>query len=93
MGEDRNAYNFLVGKPEAKRLVPRPSRKWKCVIGEGGDFIQLSYCEIFSGSPIRVLTITNGAAKQRRGTLNSQLLRTEAFLLPVYLIVSAPLMY
>jgi hypothetical protein len=28
MGEKRNAYRILMGKPEGKRLLGRPRRKW-----------------------------------------------------------------
>jgi hypothetical protein len=28
MGEKRNTYRILVGKPEGKRSVGRPRRKW-----------------------------------------------------------------
>jgi hypothetical protein len=28
MGEKRNAYGILVGKPEGKRPLGRPRRKW-----------------------------------------------------------------
>jgi hypothetical protein len=28
MGEKRNAYRILVGKPEGKRLLERPRRRW-----------------------------------------------------------------
>ena len=28
MGEDKGAYRFLVGKPEGKRLLRRPRRRW-----------------------------------------------------------------
>jgi hypothetical protein len=28
IGEKRNAYRFLVGKPEGKRLLGRPRRRW-----------------------------------------------------------------
>jgi hypothetical protein len=28
MGETRNAYGILVGKPEAKRPLGRPRRRW-----------------------------------------------------------------
>jgi hypothetical protein len=28
MGETRNAYRILVGKPERKRPLGRPRRKW-----------------------------------------------------------------
>jgi hypothetical protein len=29
MGEGRNMYRFLVGKPKGKRLLERPRRRWK----------------------------------------------------------------
>jgi len=29
MGEMRNAYSILVGKPEGKRLLGRPSYRWE----------------------------------------------------------------
>jgi hypothetical protein len=28
MGENRNAYSILVGKPEGKRPLGRPRRRW-----------------------------------------------------------------
>jgi hypothetical protein len=28
MGETRNAYRILVGKPEGKRILGRPRRRW-----------------------------------------------------------------
>jgi hypothetical protein len=28
MGEKRNVYRFLVGKPEGRRLLERPRRRW-----------------------------------------------------------------
>jgi hypothetical protein len=28
IGEKRNAYRFLVGKPEGKRPLGRPRRRW-----------------------------------------------------------------
>ena len=28
MGEERGAYRVLVGKPEGKRLLGRPRRRW-----------------------------------------------------------------
>jgi hypothetical protein len=28
MGENRNAFRLLVGKPEGKRLLGRPRRRW-----------------------------------------------------------------
>jgi hypothetical protein len=29
MGEMRNAYSILVGKPEGKRPLEKPRRRWK----------------------------------------------------------------
>jgi hypothetical protein len=29
MGEKKNAYRLLVGKPEGKRPIGRPERKWE----------------------------------------------------------------
>jgi hypothetical protein len=29
MGEMKNAYNILVGKPEGKRPLGRPGRRWE----------------------------------------------------------------
>jgi hypothetical protein len=29
MGEMRNVYDILVGKPEVKRPIGRPRRRWK----------------------------------------------------------------
>jgi hypothetical protein len=29
MGEKRNAFRFLVGKPEGKRPLGRPRRRWE----------------------------------------------------------------
>jgi hypothetical protein len=50
MGEKRNAYRLLVGKPEGKRPLRRPRRRWVdnikkglLVIGWGGvDWIGLA---------------------------------------------------
>jgi hypothetical protein len=40
MGEKRNAYRYLVGKPEGKRPLGRPRRRWvgniRMVLGEVG---------------------------------------------------------
>jgi hypothetical protein len=33
MGEKRNAYRLLVGKPEGKRLLGRPRRTWLIILG------------------------------------------------------------
>jgi hypothetical protein len=50
MGETKNAYRILVGKPEGKRPLGRPRRRWvnsiKMVLGEigwdGVDWIELA---------------------------------------------------
>jgi hypothetical protein len=50
MGETRNAYRILVGKPEGKRPIGRPRRRWvddiKMDLGEigwdGVDWIELA---------------------------------------------------
>jgi hypothetical protein len=50
MGETRNAYRILVGKPEGKRPLGRPRRRWvddiKMDLGEigcdGVDWIELA---------------------------------------------------
>jgi hypothetical protein len=44
MGEKKNAYRILVGKPEGKRPLGRPRRRWEDLteIGWGGmDWIDL----------------------------------------------------
>ena len=50
MGEGREVYRFLVGKPEGKRLLGRPRRRWKDNIkmdlqevgGACGDWMELA---------------------------------------------------
>jgi hypothetical protein len=43
MGEERNVYRVLMGKPEGKRLLGRPRRRWE-------DEIRLDFREIGWGS-------------------------------------------
>jgi hypothetical protein len=43
MGETRNAYRILVGKPEGKRPLERPRRRWVDNIKmDGVDWIELA---------------------------------------------------
>jgi hypothetical protein len=35
MGETRNAYSILVGKPEGTRPLGRPRRRWESIIRTG----------------------------------------------------------
>jgi hypothetical protein len=50
MGEKRNAYRILVGKPERKRPLGRPRRRWvdnikmdfREIEWDGGDWIDLA---------------------------------------------------
>ena len=50
MGEERDVYRVLVGKPEGKRTLERPRRRWKDNIKmnlqevgcEGRDWIELA---------------------------------------------------
>jgi len=32
MGDTRNAYNILIGKPEGKRPLGKPRRRWKIIL-------------------------------------------------------------
>jgi hypothetical protein len=43
MGEEKNVYNVLVGKPEGKRPLGRPRRRWE-------DGIRMDLREIGWGS-------------------------------------------
>ena len=49
MGEGRGVYRVLVGKPEGKRQLERPRRRWEDNIkidlqeaGGGGDWMELA---------------------------------------------------
>jgi hypothetical protein len=43
MGEERNLYRVLMGKPEGKRPLGRPKRRWE-------DWIRMDLREISRGS-------------------------------------------
>ena len=49
MGEGRGVHRVLVGKPEGKRPLGRPRRRWEDnvkidlqEVGEGGDWMELA---------------------------------------------------
>jgi hypothetical protein len=47
MGEVRGAYNILVGRPEGRRLLERPKRRWE-------DNIKMDLREIWFGDVDRI---------------------------------------
>jgi hypothetical protein len=55
MGEKRNAYRLLVGKPEGKRPLGRPRRRWVEILGwilvrwDGGMWTGLAWLRIGTG--------------------------------------------
>jgi hypothetical protein len=64
MGEKRNAYRLLVGKPERKRPLGRPTRRWV-------DNIRINFGEVEWGDVDRI-----GLAQDRnrwRALVNSVL--------------------
>jgi hypothetical protein len=44
MGEKRNAYRLLVGKPERKRLLGRPRRRW--VVNIMMDLVEVGWGDV-----------------------------------------------
>jgi hypothetical protein len=44
MGEGRNVYRILVGKPEGKRPLERPRRRWEDGINMDFREIGLGWC-------------------------------------------------
>jgi hypothetical protein len=44
MGEKRNAYRFLVGKPEGRRPLGRPSRRWLANIRM--DLVEVGWSDV-----------------------------------------------
>jgi hypothetical protein len=45
LGENRNVYRLLVGKPEGKRPLGRPRRRW--VDNTEMDFVETGYCGVY----------------------------------------------
>jgi hypothetical protein len=58
MGENRNVYRLLVGKPEGKRLLGRKSRRWvdniRTNLGEAGwgDVAWIGLARIVTGGEL-----------------------------------------
>jgi hypothetical protein len=44
MGEVRGAYNILVGKPEGRRTLGKPRRRW--VVGIGMDLGEVGFGDV-----------------------------------------------
>jgi hypothetical protein len=71
MGESRNAYRLLVGKPEEKRSLGRPRRRWvgniRMDLGEGGwgdvDWIGLDQDRNRSGDFVNSVKNFRGSIK------------------------------
>jgi hypothetical protein len=71
MGEKRNAYRLLVGKPEGKRPLRRPRRRWV-------DYIRMDLLEVgwdWSGSGWEQVesSVLNLRVPQNAGKLSSVL--------------------
>jgi hypothetical protein len=63
LGEGRNVYRVVVGKPEGKRLFERPRRRWE-------DGIKIDFRDIgwgvWSGSTwLRIGTVVNAVMNLR----------------------------
>jgi hypothetical protein len=56
MGEGRNVYGVLVGKPEGKRPLERPRSRWK-------DGIRMDLREIGWGGGFTLLGIGTGGGR------------------------------
>jgi hypothetical protein len=54
MGERRNAYRLLVGKPEGKRLLGRPRHRW--VDNSKMDLVEIGLGELDSICQLRIGT-------------------------------------
>jgi hypothetical protein len=63
MGEDRGVYRVVVGKPEGKRPLGGPRRRWEYnikmdlqeVVGGGGDWMELAQDRDMWQAPVRTL--------------------------------------
>ena len=75
MGEDRGVHRVLVGKPEGKRLLGRPRRRWEDNIkmdlqevgGGRGDWMELAQ----DRDKWRVLVGTCGYGEELSGSINA----------------------
>ena len=70
MGEDRGVHRVLVGKPEGKRILGRPRRRWEDNIkmdlqevgGGGGDWMEVAQDRMVG---------TCGYGEERSGSINA----------------------
>jgi hypothetical protein len=90
MGEKRNVYRILVGKPEGKRLLGRPRHRWvdiKMDLGEVrcGDVDWIGLAQEQVESPCEFGTEPSGSVLASRVVLSSkELIKFHQCLLPPY---------
>jgi hypothetical protein len=63
MGEGRNVYRILVGKPEGKRPLGRPRRRWEDEIKM--DLTEIGWGGVWSGFSWLILGTVGGLLLMR----------------------------
>jgi hypothetical protein len=58
MGEERRVYKVLVGKPEGKRPLGRPRRRWE-------DGIRMDHMEIGWGGGVNLIRLSQDRGRWR----------------------------